>query len=102
MIRSRKKARAAITLTFGVESMNIPTGWAIVEQRLMREFEFKDFLSAKAFVDEISMLSEEANHHPEIHFGWGYVVIELYTHDKEKITEKDLALAHGINETMEV
>jgi 4a-hydroxytetrahydrobiopterin dehydratase len=48
------------------------------------------------------MLSEEANHHPEIHFGWGYVVIELYTHDKEKITEKDLALAHGINETMEV
>ena len=91
-----------MTLTFGVESMNIPTGWAIVEQRLMREFEFKDFLSAKAFVDDISMLSEEAKHHPEIHFGWGYVVIELYTHDKEKITEKDLALAHGINETMEV
>ena len=91
-----------MTLSFGVESMNIPTGWTIVEQRLMREFEFKDFLSAKAFVDEISMLSEEANHHPEIHFGWGYVVIELYTHDKEKITEKDLALAHGINETMEV
>ena len=91
-----------MTLTFGVESMNIPTGWAIVEQRLMREFEFKDLLSAKAFVDEISMLSEEANHHPEIHFGWGYVVIELYTHDKEKITEKDLALAHGINETMEL
>jgi len=91
-----------MTLTFGVESMNIPTGWAIVEQRLMREFEFKDFLSAKAFVDEISMLSEDANHHPEIHFGWGYVVIELYTHDKEKITEKDLALAHSINETMEV
>jgi 4a-hydroxytetrahydrobiopterin dehydratase len=48
------------------------------------------------------MLSEDANHHPEIHFGWGYVVIELYTHDKEKITEKDLALAHSINETMEV
>ena len=91
-----------MTLTFGVESMNIPTGWAIVEQRLMREFEFKDFLSAKAFVDEISMLSEEANHHPEIHFGWGYAVIELYTHDEEKITDKDLALALSINNKMEV
>ena len=82
--------------------MDIPTGWAIVEHRLMGEFEFTDFSAAKAFVDEISMLSEDANHHPEIHFGWGYVVIELYTHDKEKITEKDLALAHSINETMEV
>ena len=82
--------------------MDIPTGWAIVEHRLMRELDFTDFSAAKAFVDEISMLSEDANHHPEIHFGWGYVVIELYTHDKEKITEKDLALAHSINETMEV
>ncbi|MDA8615278.1 4a-hydroxytetrahydrobiopterin dehydratase [Candidatus Poseidoniales archaeon] len=82
--------------------MDIPTGWAIVEHRLMREFEFTDFSAAKAFVDEISILSEDANHHPEIHLGWGYVVIELYTHDKEEITEKDLALAHSINETMEV
>ncbi|MDG1557620.1 MAG: 4a-hydroxytetrahydrobiopterin dehydratase, partial [Candidatus Poseidoniaceae archaeon] len=49
---------------------------------------------AKAFVDDISILSEDANHHPEIHFGWGYVVIELHTHDEENITDKDLALAH--------
>ncbi len=88
-----------MTLTSGVESMDIPTGWTIVEQRLMREFEFKNFLTAKAFVDEISMLSEDANHHPEIHFGWGYVVIELHTHDEGKITDKDLALAHRINQT---
>ncbi|MDA8838230.1 4a-hydroxytetrahydrobiopterin dehydratase [Candidatus Poseidoniales archaeon] len=81
--------------------MDIPTGWAIVEHRLMREFEFDDFLSAKTFVDAISLLAEDANHHPEIHFGWGYVVIELYTHDEHQITEKDLALALRINQTTE-
>ena len=90
-----------MTLTSGVDSMGIPQGWDIVEQRLMREFEFKDFIAAKSFVDEISMLSEDAKHHPEIHFGWGYVVIELYTHDEEKITDKDLTLAHHINQIME-
>ena len=90
-----------MTLTSGVDSMGIPSGWDIVEQRLMREFEFDNFLLAKAFVDEISMLSEDANHHPEIHFGWGYVVIELYTHEEEKITDKDLSLAHRINQIME-
>ena len=81
--------------------MDIPTGWAIVEHRLMREFEFDDFVSAKTFVDAISLLAEDANHHPEIHFGWGYVVIELYTHDKNQITEKDLALALRISQTTE-
>ncbi|MDC0527749.1 4a-hydroxytetrahydrobiopterin dehydratase [Candidatus Poseidoniaceae archaeon] len=81
--------------------MDIPTGWAIVEHRLMREFEFDDFVSAKNFVDAISLLAEDANHHPEIHFGWGYVVIELYTHDKNQITEKDLALALRMNQTTE-
>lgn len=90
-----------MTLTSGVDSMDIPTGWAIVEQRLMREFEFENFLLAKAFVDEISVLAEDANHHPEIHFGWGYVVIELHTHDEKKITDKDLALAHRMNQIME-
>lgn len=90
-----------MTLTSGVDSMGIPQGWGIVEQRLMREFEFKDFITAKGFVDEISKLSENANHHPEIHFGWGYVVVELYTHDKDKITDKDLTLAHHINQIME-
>ena len=89
-------------LIFGVEPMDIPEGWTVVEQRLMREFEFDNFSSAKNFVVLISVLAEEANHHPEIHFGWGYAVVELFTHDEGKITQKDLDLARGINASMEV
>jgi 4a-hydroxytetrahydrobiopterin dehydratase len=48
-------------------------------------------------VDAVSQLSEEENHHPDIHFGWGYVVIELFTHDEEKITELDYQLAEKIS-----
>lgn len=82
--------------------MNIPEGWAVVEERLMREFEFDDFSSAKAFVDRISGIADEANHHPEVHFGWGYVVLELFTHDQQKITDKDIDVAQKINTSMEV
>ena len=52
----------------------------------MAEYKFQNFVSAKHFVDEVSELSEEHNHHPEIHFGWGYVVLELFTHDAGKLT----------------
>tara|TARA_B100001113_G_scaffold329869_1_gene305051 strand:- start:594 stop:854 length:261 start_codon:yes stop_codon:yes gene_type:complete len=77
--------------------MDVPNGWGIIEGRLMAEYKFQNFVSAKQFVDEVSELSEEHNHHPEIHFGWGYVVIELFTHDAGKLTEKDYALAHEIS-----
>ena len=40
---------------------------------------------------------EEKNHHADIHFGWGYAVIELTTHDKKAITELDIELATLIN-----
>jgi len=101
MKRSRKKARAATIHIYGAEPMNAPTGWAIVEQRLMREFDFPNFSSAKNFVDLISEVAEEVNHHPDLHLGWGYVVVELFTHDEEKITEKDTEMARRINALME-
>ena len=81
--------------------MNLPTGWTIVDERLMRDFKFPNFLSAKTFVDTISDIAEEVNHHPDIHFGWGYVVVELFTHDEKRITEKDTEVAQRINASME-
>lgn len=63
----------------------------------MHEAAFEDFKQAKSFVDEISDICEEQAHHADIHFGWGYVVIELMTHDEQAITEKDIRLAKAIN-----
>ena len=55
--------------------MAYPDGWTELEGRLMREFTFDDFLQAKAFIDEVSVLCEAQQHHAELHFGWGYAVI---------------------------
>jgi 4a-hydroxytetrahydrobiopterin dehydratase len=63
----------------------------------MHEVAFENFQEAKSFVDRISDICEEQGHHADIHFGWGYVVIELMTHDEQAITEKDLRLAEAIN-----
>ena len=82
---------------FGVESMEVPTGWSIQEDHLMREFSFENFADAKTFVDEISVICEEKNHHADLHFGWGYVVVELTTHDQGKVTSLDVEVALAIN-----
>ena len=80
-------------LIFGAEDMNLPEGWSVVEERLMREFKFPNFSEAKNLVDALSIHAENVNHHPDVHFGWGYVIIELFTHDKGKITESDVQLS---------
>ena len=77
--------------------MEVPTGWSIQEDHLMREFSFDNFADAKTFVDEISVLCEEQNHHADLHFGWGYVVVELTTHDQGKVTSLDIEVALAIN-----
>jgi len=64
----------------------------------MREWAFADFAAAKRFVDRVSQLCEHLNHHADVHFGWGYVVLEVVTHDVGDITERDLELARAINQ----
>ena len=84
--------------TSGDEDMSAPAGWTEVEGRLMREFSFEDFAGAKAFVDAVSSICEDMNHHAEFHFGWGYAVVETMTHDTNSITTLDHELANAINQ----
>ena len=97
MKRWKKKPRATTIPTCGVDGMTHPDGWTVVDGRLMREYAFEDFLQAKAFIDAVSRLCEAQQHHAELHFGWGYAVVEIYSHDTASITERDDALAHAIN-----
>lgn len=77
--------------------MDVPRGWSIQENHLMREFVFDNFAEAKSFVDRISVICETKNHHADLHFGWGYVVVELTTHDQGKVTQLDVDIAELIN-----
>ena len=78
--------------------MSAPTGWTEVEGRLVREFSFEDFAGAKTFIDAVSVICERMNHHAELHFGWGYAVVETMTHDTNSITTLDHELAEAINQ----
>jgi 4a-hydroxytetrahydrobiopterin dehydratase len=72
-------------------------GWSIVGGTLRREFEFKDFSEAFAFMTRVAMAAESANHHPDWSNSWNKVKIELVTHSAGGITPNDIDLAHNIN-----
>lgn len=80
--------------------MNIPDQWNEENNVLTRTFVFKNFVEAIKFVDKIVPLAEGANHHPDLEvFGYKNVKVKLCTHDAgDQMTEKDIALAHQIND----
>jgi 4a-hydroxytetrahydrobiopterin dehydratase len=73
-----------------------PAGWDEIDGALERTFELPSFPEAIAFVNRVAEAAEEANHHPDIAISYRRVVIRLWTHSENAITEKDVALAERI------
>lgn len=73
-------------------------GWHLIDdQRIEKEFHFKDFREALAFTDVVGETAEAENHHPDIGLGWGRVVICLSTHKIHGLSENDFILAAKID-----
>jgi 4a-hydroxytetrahydrobiopterin dehydratase len=73
--------------------------WREEDAALVRDFEFKDFAGALAFVNEVGEAAEEANHHPDILVhGWNKVRLTLSTHSEGQVTDSDHALAAAIDD----
>ena len=73
---------------------NLPD-WKIESGELVRTFQFKDFLSALDFVNQVGKLAEDEGHHPDIDIRYNRVKLALVTHDAGGLTAKDFALAAG-------
>jgi 4a-hydroxytetrahydrobiopterin dehydratase len=75
-------------------------GWCAVEGRdaIEREFRFKDFNAAFGFMSRVALYAERHDHHPEWSNVYNRVTITLATHDAGGVTDKDVALAHFIDE----
>lgn len=69
-------------------------GWKLIgEQKIEKEYKFKDFVSALQFVNDIGKIAEEEGHHPDIELSWGKVKIILWTHKIKGLSESDFVLA---------
>ena len=76
----------------------LPAEWRIVkDQRLEKQFKFKDFKEALAFVNLVGEIAEHENHHPDVYLAYGEVRIELWTHKIKGLSENDFILAAKIN-----
>lgn len=71
---------------------------AINVHHLEKDFKFKNFKAALAFVNKIGDLAESEQHHPDIHLSWGHVRIILWTHNINGLSENDFIMASKIDQ----
>lgn len=70
--------------------------WKLKDGKLVREWTFRDFLEAMAFVNRIAVIAEDANHHPDIDIRYNHVQLALISHDAGGITQRDATMAGRI------
>ncbi len=77
------------------------SGWALAPEagqaRILKRFEFVDFLAAMAFVDKMAALAEDEGHHPDFCVHYSRVDVTLWTHAVRGLSENDFILAAKID-----
>jgi 4a-hydroxytetrahydrobiopterin dehydratase len=66
-------------------------GWTLDGDAIRKQFTFKDFLEAIAFVNRLAPEAEKADHHPDILINYKRVTLTYSTHSEGGLTEKDFA-----------
>ena len=75
-------------------------GWELREGRIRKQFTFRTFLRALAFVNSVAYVAEAAGHHPDITINYNKVTLRIITHSEGAITDRDFGLAREIDEKL--
>lgn len=74
-------------------------GWLQEDnKKIVREFQFKNFVQAVDFINRIADVAEYEDHHPDIFLhDYKYVRVELMTHAIKGLSRNDFIVAAKIN-----
>jgi 4a-hydroxytetrahydrobiopterin dehydratase len=83
------------------EVLKTSPAWKLQAGKFVREWTFKDFVEAMAFVSRVAAVAEAAGHHPDIDIRYNQVVLGLISHDAGGITRRDAMMAAQIDREFE-
>ena len=67
------------------------SGWTLDGDAIHKQFTFKNFVEAIAFVNRLAPEAEAADHHPDILINYKRVTLTWSTHSEGGLTDKDFA-----------
>lgn len=74
--------------------------WGVEFERLATSIEFESYKEAVFFANTVFGIAEEHSHHPKVTVEYGRVNIDLWSHEEDAITRKDIQVAREIEERL--
>ncbi len=72
-------------------------GWALEDGAIVKAFSCGDFAGSVDFVNRLTPVAEEMNHHPDLAISWSTVTVTISTHSEGGLTASDFELAGRID-----
>ena len=82
---------AKLSRTEAEQRLTSLTGWTLDGDAIRKQFTFKNFVEAIAFVNRLAPEAEAADHHPDILINYKRVTLTWSTHSEGGLTDKDFA-----------
>ena len=77
----------------------IHKAWVVVDnKKLHRQFKFKNFVQSMGFANQVALIAQAEDHHPDMHVSYSKVLVELWTHAVNGLSENDFILAAKIDQ----
>jgi 4a-hydroxytetrahydrobiopterin dehydratase len=73
------------------------SGWSRDGDSIVKDFDCGDFKGSVEFVNKVTPIAEEMNHHPDVSISWSKVRLTLSTHSEGGLTDNDFELARRID-----
>ena len=83
------------------EDSNVSTkGWSETNGKLVREYKFSSYKDTIDFVNKVSEIAEEQNHHPKMIVGYDSVKVIMFDNEEGKISDKCYKFTSAVNDMM--
>lgn len=77
------------------------SNWTYYDRAIHATFKFNNFKDTFFVMEQIALIAEKINHHPNWSNAYNVLKISLTTHDAGGLTDKDFELATKINGVVE-
>lgn len=86
-------------LTSGEIATLLPqlAGWQLLDQRIGKTYDFKNYYQTMAFVNAVAWVSHREDHHPDIAVGYNQCRVEYTTHALNGLSENDFICAAKVD-----
>jgi len=78
------------------DSKENKSNWKEVGGKLTKKYKFSDYDETIDFVNKVANIAKKQDHHPDMKVGYDYVLLSMFDHEQNKISDKCHKFANAV------